>query len=337
MKTTKTEIRSEHDGLDLSILICTPDGYVPGSTLSGTKAAGAQEYGKSSYATAKGLKAIVQFSHGMCEHKERYIPFMEYLCDNGYACVIHDHRGHGASVKSSGHLGFFYSGGWKALVDDILAVSTLARETFPGIPLFLFGHSMGSMAVRSFTKRYDDKIDGLIVCGSPSRNPGAGAGKFLAKIFSWLRGPEYRPKMIQKIGFDSFNDRFRDEGPNAWICSDRDVVKEYNANSLCSYQFTANGFINLFGLMQDCYSPKGWKRANKKLPVLFISGKDDPCRTSDKDFGKAVQAVKDAGYDNVSSVTYDGMRHEILNETGKEKVWRDVKETLDSWLADIGA
>ncbi len=300
-----------HDGLELSLMVCTPD--------SGTE-------------TAASPKAIVQFSHGMCEYKERYLPFMEYLCSAGYICAIHDHRGHGASVRSGEHLGFFYEGGWKALVDDILLVNGYIRKEFPGLPLFLFGHSMGSMAVRSFTKRYDDRIDGLIVCGSPSKNPGAGAGRLLARIFSWAKGPEYRPKMIQRIGFDSFNDRFRNEGPNSWICSDPEVVKAYNADGLCNYQFTANGFINLFGLMQDCYSPKGWKLGNSSIPVLFISGKDDPCRTSDKDFGKAVDAMRDAGYKNVSSVSYDGMRHEILNERNKEKVWQEVLETLDTWL-----
>ena len=191
---------------------------------------------------------------------------------------------------------------------------------------------MGSMAVRSFTKRYDDKIDGLIVCGSPSKNNGAAIGRMLAKLFSLFKGPQYRPKFIQKIGFDSFNGKFKHEGQNAWICSDSEVVRAYNANSLCNYQFTANGFDNLFGLMQDCYSGKGWITSNKTLPILFVSGKDDPCRTSDKDFGKAVQAVKNAGYTNVASVSYEGMRHEILNETGKEKVWQDIKDTLDSWL-----
>ena len=176
MKTIQEHIKSRHDNLDLSLLICTPD--------KGT-------------AENVAPKAIVQFSHGMCEHKERYIPFMEYLCDNGYACIIHDHRGHGASVKSEEHLGFFYSGGWKALVEDILAVNTFAHGMFPGIPLFLFGHSMGSMAVRSFTKRYDDKIDGLIVCGSPSKNNGAGIGRMLAKLASWFRGPHYLGKSLQ--------------------------------------------------------------------------------------------------------------------------------------------
>jgi alpha-beta hydrolase superfamily lysophospholipase len=311
MKTIQEHIKSKHDNLDLSLLICTPD---KGAAENVTP------------------KAIVQFSHGMCEHKERYIPFMEYLCDNGYACIIHDHRGHGASVKSKEHLGFFYSGGWKALVEDIQTVNTFAHGMFPDIPLFLFGHSMGSMAVRSFTKRYDDKIDGLIVCGSPSKNNGAAIGRMLAKLFSLFKGPQYRPKFIQKIGFDSFNGKFKHEGQNAWICSDSEVVRAYNANSLCNYQFTANGFDNLFGLMQDCYSGKGWITSNKTLPILFVSGKDDPCRTNDKDFGKAVQAVKNAGYTNVASVSYEGMRHEILNETGKEKVWQDIKDTLDSWL-----
>ena len=139
-------------------------------------------------------RGVVQFVHGMCEHKERYIPFMEFLTANGYVCVIHDHRGHGASIKEERDLGYLYEGGWEAMVEDVRVVSDWIREQWPGL--------------------------------------------------------------------------------------------------LCTYQFTANGFYALMGLMQDCYSLKGWKVARPDLPVHFISGAEDPCRGSDKAIEDAVEKMR---------------------------------------------
>ncbi len=304
MKTEETVIRSSYDDLDISVLICWPE---------------------------SSPKAVIQIVHGMCEHKERYVPFMEFLCSNGYASIIHDHRGHGASVKSPDDLGYMYTGGWKGVTDDVRAVNRFAAEMFHGRRIILFGHSMGSLAVRCFTKRHDGLIDGLMVCGSPSRNPAAGAGKMLARLTAAVKGDRHRPGLIQKIAFESFNSRFESEGHNAWLSTDRENVEKYNSNPLCTYQFTCNGFIGLFDLMQDTYSAEGWAVSNPELPVHFIAGADDPCITSLKDFNEAVGHMKAVGYRNVTSRTYEGMRHEILNETRKEEVWQDALGVFDSW------
>ena len=71
-------LSSARDGLELPLLVCVPDGEA---------------------------RAVVQFSHGMCENKERYAPFMEFLAVHGFACAIHDHRGHGAAALQRGELG----------------------------------------------------------------------------------------------------------------------------------------------------------------------------------------------------------------------------------------
>ena len=310
----KRTLVSPADGLEISVLTCHP---------------------------GESAKGIVQLVHGMCEHKERYVPFMEFLADNGYASIIHDHRGHGESVKSSDDLGYFYEGGYTAMIEDVKAVTLLAREEFSGnvtgadkesgeLPLILFGHSMGSMAVRSFTKRYDCLIDGLVVCGSPSYNPGLKIGKALARGYMLIMGDRHRPSLIQSIAFGAFNRKFRDEkSSNAWICSDPEIVSAYDADPHCNFQFTTDGFINLFSLMQDAYGIKGWRKANPDLPILFVSGEDDPCRINDKRFSMAVERMREAGYRDVQARTYPSMRHEILNETGREKVWNDILAFFD--------
>ena len=127
-------------------------------------------------------KGIVQICHGMAEHKERYEPFMQMLCNNGYISVIHDHRGHGKSVKDAVDLGYFYDDSGKAIIEDAHQVTTWMKERYGGeLPYHLFGHSMGSLVVRCYLKKYDDELDSLIVCGSPSENKAAKAAGFLAK------------------------------------------------------------------------------------------------------------------------------------------------------------
>ncbi len=290
------------DDLQLAMLVCVPD-------------------------TAP--RGVVQLVHGMCEHKERYIPFMEWLTERGYVCVIHDHRGHGASVKAPEDLGFLYSGGWQAMVEDVRVVSDWILEQYPDLPYTLFGHSMGSMVVRSFAKRYDDRLDRLFVCGCPSDNPAKGVGKALADLTGRLRGWHFRPRFLQQMSFGAYNKPFAAEGwPAAWVCSDPDTLKAYHADPLCQYRFTANGFSGLLGLMKDCYSAKGWKVSNPDLPVHFISGAEDPCRVSDKALEQAVEKMRKLGYTHVDLKLYPGMRHEILNETGRLTVWNDILDKL---------
>lgn len=275
-------------------------------------------------------KGIFQIVHGMAEHKERYIPFMEYLSKNGYICVIHDHRGHGESIKSSKDLGYMYKGGWEAMVDDVLLVQQWAKAQYPDLPCYLMGHSMGSMVVRSFTKRYDNTINGLIVCGCPSDNPAKGFGKILSSAAELVFGGHHPGKLMNALSFGSYNKPFKDEGENAWLSANKDNVKAYNEDPLCGFCFTSNGFKGLMGVMIDCYSAKDWTMSNNNLPIHFISGGDDPCRISDKDFDKAVCFIKERGYKNVTSHLYPGLRHEILLEKSAESIYQDIVSFIEN-------
>lgn len=301
----KFSIEASSDSLRLSCAVCEPDG-------------------------GAGVRGAVVLVHGMCEHKERYYALMDYLAAAGYVCVISDLRGHGESVLSPEDLGYMYSGGWRAMVEDIALVVRWTRENYPGLDVALFGHSMGSMVVRSFAKRYDAMISRLIVCGCPSDNPAKGAGKLLAGAAGLVCGWHSRPGLLQRMSFGSYNKAFEDEGyASAWVCSDKDVLEAYHNDPLCQFVFTANGFYNLMGLMQDCYGARGWKVSDPDMPVRFISGAQDPCRISDGALSKAVAFMRKVGYRNVDLKLYPGMRHEIHNEAAApETVWPDIIEML---------
>ena len=270
-------------------------------------------------------KAIFQIVHGMCEHKERYLDFIEYLNDCGYVVIIHDHRGHGKSVLDETDLGYFYGEGARAIVEDVHQLTNYIKKKYPNLPVCLFGHSMGSLVVRNYIQKYDHEINALIVCGSPSKNKLAGLGKLLCKAIAMVKGDKYHSKLLQKMSFGAFNKGF--DKPNEWICSNSQVVDEYNNNPLCTFTFSVNGFYNLLSLMQNTYKNIDYE-ANKKLPVLFISGKEDPCLINEKAFNNAVTHLKKQGYQHVISILFEHMRHEILNEKYKETVYSTIKTFL---------
>lgn len=296
-------IPSNADGLGLSVCLIAPEGEP---------------------------KALVQLAHGMAEHKERYYPFMQFLADHGYACLINDHRGHGASVKDPGDLGYFYAGGADALVADLHQLTGWLREKYPGRKLFLFGHSMGSLAVRVYRQRYDGDIDGLIVCGSPGPNPATGAGLLLNKVMTAFRGERYISQLFVNMTTGSFNKGNPKTGSaNAWLSTNQDNVQRYDADPLCGFPFTLNGYRALLTLMRDAYTPVPARHPG--LPVHFLSGANDPCAPDEKGFNAAVQRVRDDGYQNVTAKLYPGMRHELLNHAEHEAVYGDLLEVLEGW------
>ena len=273
---------------------------------------------------------VVQIVHGMCEHKERYLDFMKFLANEGWIAVIHDNRGHGKSVKKQEDLGYFYEGGYRALVEDIEQVRAYVEEgLYEELPYVLLGHSMGSLAVRCYLQKYDDRIDKLVVIGSPSKPPMLKTGIRLAKTVIKLRGEKAHSKLLDRLAMGTFDKPFKSEKqPGSWICSDPAVVKEYIEDPGCGFSFTASGYLNLFELIRQTYTGKLCEVKNRDLPILFLSGREDPCHYGPKCFGKTVHFMKKRGYKNVKAGLYAGMRHEVLNERNKRRVYHDILDWI---------
>lgn len=290
-------LASPFDGLELSCAEVAPDGETVG---------------------------LVQISHGMEEHKERYYPFMEWLASHGIASVVHDHRGHGASVKDPDDLGYFYDDTGRAIVDDVLCVQAHFKGLHPGLPLVLFGHSMGSLVVRSLIKDADDAIDGLVVCGAPGNNPGKDAAMVLVNALSLVKGPRAKSPLVNSLVFGGYGKGLPGDHPLRWLSASEENVRRYDEDDLCGFVFTLNGYRNLLSLVRNVYDVRGWAVSRPDLPILFIAGVDDPVTLGEEAWEAAQGFLRDRGYRNVSGKLYPGMRHEILNEEGAQEVYDDV-------------
>lgn len=297
IRTEEFTIKSQHDNLELGVSLRIPDHP----------------------------KGILQIVHGMAEHRERYHDFMDFCAEHGLITIIHDHRGHGASIKDKSDYGYFYQDGVEGIIADVHQITEYVRGRFSNLPLTLLGHSMGSLVVRCYTQKYDQDIDVLIVCGSPSKRFGSELGVAAVKFLKFLKGERHRSQLVNRLAFGNYNKKFGQvASPNSWIVSDPAVVAAYDADERDGFVFTLNGFEVLFSLINRAYSKSGWVVQHPDLPILFIAGADDPCIISEKDFLKAVNFLRSRGYHNVESKLYPHMRHEILNETGKIEVWQDV-------------
>lgn len=274
--------------------------------------------------TQTNAKGVVQIVHGMCEYKERYEGFIDYLTQNGYIVFAHDHRGHGGSVTANENLGYFGDKKGEAIVDDAALVTDEIRRLYPGLSVTLFGHSMGSLVVRAYIQKYEEKIDKLIVCGSPSKNSLAGFGLLLNGVISAFRGKKYRSRLMANASTGGGDDKFPGEGKNAWLTRDKTVVEKYNADEKCNFVFSCNGFSNLLHLVKNAYKKKKYPAKHSDLPIFFMAGADDPVIGSEKKWLAAQQFLRDVGYKNVTGKSYPKMRHEILNELGKEEVYADA-------------
>lgn len=276
--------------------------------------------------------AVVQLLHGMCEYKERYLSFMEQLIDAGYACIIHDHRGHGGSVLSQEDYGYMYDVHGQTLVEDAHQITIYAKRKWPGLPLVLFGHSMGSLIGRVYLKTYDYEPAAVILSGPPCSNPATPAGLALVKSLSRVHGGRSRNPRIDALSIGVYSKAFPGESRCAWICTDEKVVSDYEASPLCHFTFTLNGYECLMELLASTYSKKGWLLTNPALPILFAAGTEDPCAGSLDDFKHTVMHLWRLGYYHVQWKRYGGMRHELLNEPQKEIVIQDflqfIRESL---------
>lgn len=297
-KIKKERIVSVYDKTQLEMLIVEPEGEI---------------------------KGVLQMVHGMAEYKERYLESMEEFAKHGFVCIMHDHRGHGESVASKNDYGYFNDTSGDAIIDDVAMITDLIKERYPDLPIILFGHSMGSLIVRAYMKKYDDKINGLIVCGSPSKRPTLPAEKFFIKLMMKIKGERYRSAFIQKLSFGAYNKRFKNvQSENAWICSDPEVVKAYDASEKCGFTFTLNGFLNVLNLMEQTYSKNYWQMKNRYLPILYIIGSDDPCAVNMDEFKESANFMCQVGYENITTKIYPNVRHEILNDLSKDEVRNDI-------------
>lgn len=278
------------------------------------------------------VKAVLQMCHGMVEYIDRYHDFAEYLSQNGYYVVGHDHLGHGKSVYSSDRLGFFHeTNGNEYVIGDIHQIRIRTEEKYPHVPYFMLGHSMGSFLVRQYIGFYGAGISGAIIMGTGDQpNLILNTGKLMCRLQALIHGWTYRSALVDGMAAGAYNKRFEKEtdGSN-WLSRNPENVKNYRNDLLCGYMFTVNAYYHMFNGMIAMNNQEKAGRIPKGLSVAFVAGKNDPVG----DFGKGVKKVwkryKESGMQDVKMRLYEEDRHEILQELDRGQVFEDLLMWLE--------
>ncbi len=266
----------------------------------------------------KNAHANVLIMHGMAEHKERYIPLINCLNENGYNVVISDMRGHGKSINDEFFLG--HLGPKELIIEDYLLITKYMKNLFPNLHNYLFAHSMGTLNAREFLMSHDDEFEKVILSGTVAPVGVAGIVAKMAK-----RRAKKNPKGYSKLLFALSNGGSTKEDMS-WLSYNKDNVDAYIKNPLCGFKFTNMANVVLFSETADLSKTKLYQFKNKDLKILSISGKDDRTTAGTKGLKRTKKFLNKVGYKDLRIKEYDHMKHEILMEENNECVFKDILE-----------
>ena len=273
-------------------------------------------------------KAIIQLSHGMCEYVERYAPHAEYFTSCGFVFCGHDHLGHGNTAATKDDLGYTVSADF--LIDDLYKMTKKAKEKYPSLPVFMFGHSMGSFIARCYLSKYGNELAGAVISGTAGSDNPTSLGKLLCKTISLFKNDRHRSSLVKSISTGNYYKKFGKDAPkSAWVSSDPEVLKKYDADPFCNYTFTLNGYYNMFDLLGRV-SAKSWAdTVSKATPILLIGGSVDPVGGA-KGITEVANRLKAADVPDVTVKLWENGRHELLNEVAT--IRNEVYKTVTDWI-----
>lgn len=283
----------------------------------------------------RSAKAILQIVHGMKEYIDRYDGFARFLADKGFVVVGEDHLGHGRTADERGDYGFFASKDADViLVKDVHSLKKQMQQEYPGLPYFMYGFSMGSFITRKYLSMYGEGLDGAIIGGTGWQDMSMlSFGIFLTNFLKTIHSEKYVSDFVENLAFGKYNDRIENRRTvSDWLSTDDKIVDKYVKDKWCTFPFTVNGYNTLFKLIKYVQKPENAKRVPENLPVIFMSGKEDPVGDYGDGVKDAASLYMENGMENVSIKLYDNMRHEIHNETKKHVVYLDILEWLENWL-----
>ena len=278
-------------------------------------------------------KAVVQISHGAAEHALRYERFAHFLNQHGYIVYANDHRGHWKTAGDMSKAGIAGDGGWDAMVQDVAQLSDTITQENPGLPLIFFGHSMGSMIAQQYMQEYGDKPVAVVLSGTfGSLGEDMEAALAGAQALVDQQGSDVPSALFGEM-FAGFNQPFEPgETGLEWLSRDAAEVKLYVEDPWCGFPFTNGMVLELFKGGVEMWKPENEVRIPNDLPVLVVSGDQDPAGGFTQAVNLLVDRYQTNGMSALTVKFYPGARHEILNETNRDEVMQDIVAWMDAQI-----
>jgi alpha-beta hydrolase superfamily lysophospholipase len=284
------------------------------------------------------VRGAVQIVHGVAEHGARHAHVAEALNARGYAVYASDHRGHGLTAESEDDLGFFAEDrGWARVLDDLYRLNRRIVDDHPGVPVYLLGHSMGSVLAQQYLFTFPATVQGLVLSGVV-RPLGAllETGAALARAEIKREGPRGRSELLNAMVFGAYNRTF---APNRTefdhLSRDPAVVDAYVADPRCGFRLTNRLWLDFFSGLRVVAQVERLESVPRDTPIYLFAGDEDPVGDTGKAMQRLLAAFEQAGLHQVESRLYPGGRHEMLNEINRDAVIEDLADWLDATTAAL--
>ena len=278
-------------------------------------------------------RGVVQIVHGLAEHAARYERVAGALTDAGWAVYADDHRGHGQTASGPDELGLFAEErGWAKVVDDLHRLTDKIRQDHPDVPVVLFGHSMGSFLTQQHLFTFPGAVDAAVLSGSNGPVGLLGeVGAVVARIERLRQGKRGRSKLLKSMSFGAYNKPFEPARTEFdWLSRDPDEVDAYVADPLCGFDATNQLWIDLLSGLRVVSSQTQLSRIPPDLPIYIFSGDKDPVGEQGDGVRRLLETLEEAGLRDLTFKLYPDARHEMLNETNRDEVTRDLLEWLEA-------
>lgn len=279
------------------------------------------------------LRGIVSLIHGMAEHALRYEDLALYLNDHGYIVVAEDHLGHGQSVDHADDLGYWGHGdAAKYAIQDIHQLRMRYQTSYPKLPYFILGHSMGSLMLRTYLCDYGNHLNGAIIIGTAATPTYmATLGGLLARVIRLFRGERHHSKLLANLSIQQPLARIpQAKTKHDWLSLSEENVNHYIADPLCGFPFTVNGHLALSTIASRMNRLGGrTSTCPGDLPLLFLAGAEDPVSGYGEGALAVAKTLETNGFTHIKSKVYPQVRHEILNDLSREEVMQDILNFLE--------
>lgn len=281
-------------------------------------------------------KAIVLLSHGLAEHCLRYQAFAEFLSQRGYHAFGFDHRGHGLTTASDAELGrFARRDGERHVLTDLAVVRRYAEATYPGLPVILFGHSMGGVIAARAAQEEPNAYAGLCIWNS-KLDPGVAgrAGLALLKAERFFKGSDVPSFLGPSLVLEPWARAIPDARTESdWLSRDAAEVDRYIADPFCGFPCSVSLWIDLVAMSLRAGETRHLSRLPKPLPINLVAGGQDSATDNARAIEWLAERLKSLGITNVHLTIYPEMRHETLKEIGRERAMADLADWADGVVA----
>ncbi|MCB2339705.1 alpha/beta hydrolase [Clostridium estertheticum] len=280
------------------------------------------------------VKGVVQLAHGMAETAARYEDFANDLTKNGFVVYANDHRGHGETAGKIEILGELGEDSFNSMVEDMHRLNNIIKEENMSLPIFLFGHSMGSFLTQRYICLYGSELKGVIFTGTCGKRAIiVDIGRIASKVEIIRKERNAKSINLNKLIFGSNNNFFK---PNRtlfdWLSRDNKEVDKYIENPYCGAIFTAGFFYDFLSGLKSAANAREIKNIPNNLPIYIFGGDKDPVGKNGKGALKLVKTYENHGARDLTYKLYKDGRHEMLHETNKDEVTTDIIKWINAHL-----